>query len=357
MPAGDPQDLPANWTEAELKSTVQSSFGIGSDNDLPPETRFVKNVAQLVRRRLARHGEDASAVAVFFMSPSAPEPVAGNSQRVPMLDNALTQLSGYFWFVSEVVASGLKHPIAETLDDQGIFDFATTTLELGSTPAIIADFRTDPPTVRLYSAGLSSPDNFEVVSITSTNITFIEIFASLDRTYKDGLSSPNVQGKGGKLWRNAKKNYPISDAEQKIQFALKIGLANAFPTCTIREEQGMPVGRLDLEIEEADPLDRTKITRHAILELKVLRSFYATGKAIPESTTKTWVKDGVVQAAEYKRDRGAMAAALCCFDMRKDDSKDTCFKHVATMAKDSEVLLRRWMLFTDAKSYRTSIAA
>ncbi len=50
--------LPADWKTSDLEKTVKNDFGIGADNDLPQPTRFVKNIAQLVRRRLARGGEN-----------------------------------------------------------------------------------------------------------------------------------------------------------------------------------------------------------------------------------------------------------------------------------------------------------
>lgn len=104
-------------------------------------------------------------------------------------------------------------------------------------------------------------------------------------------------------------------------------------------------------------LNRTNITRHAVLELKVLRSFFFGGKPVTDTETKGWIAEGVVQAAEYRDDRSALAAALCCFDMRKGDSLETCFTHVTDEAKKRNVTLRRWHIHNSAKAFRKAKAA
>jgi hypothetical protein len=131
-----------------------------------------------------------------------------------------------------------------------------------------------------------------------------------------------------------------------------VGLVNAFPSCTVRHEQPTPLGRVDLEIEEINPLDPGITVRHAVLELKVLRSFSNTGTPVATGRIQEWVDSGVRQAAAYRADKGARAAALCCFDMRREDSGDSCFDDVRYLANQLTVALRRWYLFASSSLCR-----
>ena len=116
-------------------------------------------------------------------------------------------------------------------------------------------------------------------------------------------------------------------------------------------------GRLDLEIEQADPIDRSKVTRHAILELKVLRSFGETGTIIGDEYTRGWVDSGVKQAHAYRESKAAKWSALFCFDMRKDNSGEKCFDHVRDLAQSLNVFLKCWFLYAKSKYYRNALAS
>src|SRR5687767_3721207 len=102
----------------------------------------------------------------------------------------------------------------------------------------------------------------------------------------------------------------------------------AFPTCTIRHEETGTSGRLDLEIEETDEASLGTVVRYAVLEPKVLRSFRSGGSTYSDQKNLDWIEDGVGQAASYRAERKALAAALCCFDMRKEMTGEKCFDHV-----------------------------
>ena len=90
----------------------------------------------------------------------------------------------------------------------------------------------------------------------------------------------------------------------------------------------------------------------AILELKVLRSFSSTGTPYSENKMKKHVKDGVEQAGMYRTEHEPRTAALCCFDMRKEDTEQKCFKHVKDLAITLKVALHRWYLYSSAKKAR-----
>jgi hypothetical protein len=341
------------WKGADLPSTAKSNVGVGADSDVPPQIRFVAGVARLVRRRLARNGADADPArpAVFLLEPSpAIEAPDVQPQRVPMLDNGLTPITGRLWFVNPVVRAG-KYLDVEDCDDNTLFTIVIETLGLGTIPAIVFDPRTPVPSVRYYPSGLHDPDNVEALAVFHADVSFDRIFAAIDRIYEHCLITPEAQPPAAKLWDTGEKWWPVRNAEDVVQSQLKAGLIVAFPSCTIRHEQTAVTGRLDLEIEESDPLDPSQIVRHAILELKVLRSYGSTGISVSEQETESWVESGVRQAASYRRDKGARLAALCCFDMRKVPVP-ACFELVAELAAKLQVEVRTWYIYATSEQLR-----
>jgi hypothetical protein len=349
---GEPTLL-GDWSISELGRTARANVGVGADADLPREVRFLAGVAKLIRRRLAEQGAtaDPARPAVFLLEPNArahkPDAMP---KRVPMLDNGLTTVTGRLWFVSPVVVTG-NYVDLDEWDDDALFSVVTVTLQLGVVPAIVFDPRTQPATVRYYPNGLSDADTCDAVAV-SADVSLQRIYSAIDRVYWTCLITPEAQGRAGKLWKESKRWWPSSEAEDIVQLYLRAGLTTAFPTCTVRHEQSMVPGRLDVEIEESDPLDRSRLTRHAILELKVLRSFRSSGVPVPVKETLDWVESGVRQAASYRNDKGALAAALCCFDMRREHSVDRCFEHVRDLAVTLSVDLKSWFLFAASEQYR-----
>ena len=141
-----------------------------------------------------------------------------------------------------------------------------------------------------------------------------------------------------------------------VQAHVKISLVSRFPFCTIRHEQSQQTGRNDLEIEEADPFDNNSVVRHAIIELKVLRSFRSTGTPVPEADADESIKEGIQQAAAYRAVKSAHWSALSCFDMRSNDAGyDACFSHVKEYASKKDVVLWRWFLYESSASYRKAM--
>jgi len=353
---GDDQEMASlgAWEGDNLQSTALANAGIGADAGLPPETRFLSGVAKLVRRRKATQGADSDPIrpAIFLLaSTSRVHNLGGVAKRAPMIDNGLEVLSGRLWSVNEGVVSG-HYVELEELDDDGLFKLVADELKLGNVPAIIFDPRTIPVSVRYYQDGLRSPDTVELLSVTGANVNLDRIFKVIGQVHRKCLITPEAQVRAGKLWKDASKWWASEDAEDLVQLHLRVGLTTAFPTCTVRHEQTDVPGRLDLEIEECDPLDRSRVTRFAILELKVLRSFGSTGKGYPSQYVLDWVDSGVRQAATYRDERGAREAALCCFDMRRECTGEECFNHVRDLAKELVVVLRVWFIFASSAQYR-----
>jgi hypothetical protein len=342
------------WQGDDLIGTVLGNAGIGADAGLPAETRFLSGVAKLVRRRRATPGADSDPVtpAIFLLGAAAPTQNLGSqATRIPMLDNGLTRLSGRLWSVNSGVVSGHYVDIQE-LNDDALFKLVTEELKLGSVPAIVFDPRTSRPSVRHYSKGLNNPDAVEQIEISGAEVTLDGVFAVIGQVYGNCLITPEAQVRAGKLWKDSTKWWAADNAEDMVQLHLRVGLVTAFPTCTVRHEQTDIPGRLDLEIEESDPLDRSQVTRYVVLELKVLRSFGSTGKEYTTEYNLNWVESGVRQAATYRDKRGARAAALCCFDMRTKHTGGECFGHVTELADRHQVVLRLWFIFATSEQYR-----
>ena len=348
-----------SWADADFARTVNEDAGIGADAGLPDHVRFISGIVKLIRRHLALSKMDGLSPkpAIFLLEPSVPTgKLDVASTRVPMLDNGLTAVTGRLWFVSPVVVSG-RYVEIDANDDDQVFSVVTDNLQLGHVQAIVFDPRTVPPEVRFYANGLGQPEYYQPVTVANPDVSLSRIFEAIDLIYKSCLITPEAQTRSGKLWEKEQQYWAAQNAEDVVQTNLKAGLVAAFPSCTVRHEQTSVPGRLDLEIEESDPVDRGHIIRHAVLELKVLRSYGSTGKSVSETKTLEWVQSGVQQAAAYRNERNASASALCCFDMRKEASGETCFDHVREMATDLKVEMKIWYIYATSHQYRSATTA
>lgn len=340
----------AGWDDDDLRETADANFGLGTEAGLPDPIRFLVGVARTIRNRHHETGLDSEEVpAIFFLQPKGPssvDPIEFESQ--PMIDDGRTKLGGRFWFVGPPVYGAIGLAVSNWDDMGEIFDLAGTELELGHVPAVFFDPRGKKPNLRHYPRGLKHRDDVTVSSFQGEKMSLervIEVVDEATRTHLDGPAG------GAGLWKKASQRWVSDKAEKNIQFALKVALHHALPTAVIREEQPDMAGRLDLEIEE--PLmEDGKFIRHAILELKVLRSFGSTGAAVSETHTRKTVKDGVQQAIAYRKARKARGAALCCFDMRVKDARKDCFRGVKAPARREKLALRVWPIYASAEERR-----
>jgi hypothetical protein len=351
---GDQTTSLGAWESDDFTATALLNAGIGVTAGLPAGTRFFSEIAKLVSKRIRRGGAESDPVrpAIFLLASTTREHnLGGAAKRVPMFNNGREVLSGRVWSVNEGAACA-HYLNLEELDDDALFKHVTDKLKLGNAPAIIFDPRTTPPSVRHYPNGLKEPDEVDVLNVTTSDVNLGRIFEVIGQVHAKCLITPEAQMLVGKLWKDSSKWQASEKAEELVQWHLRVGLTTAFPTCDVRHEQTAVSGRLDLKIEERDPLDPSQVTRYAILELKVLRSFGSTGKAYPSEDILEWVESGVKQAAAYRQDWGAKDAALCCFDMRKEYSMEECFNHVRDLANRLAVALRVWFIFASSAQYR-----
>ncbi|MFJ6195786.1 hypothetical protein [Micromonospora sp. NPDC092111] len=343
------------WSPEALLDTLQQFLGVGLNDDLSDEIRFLGGVATLIRKRLVRGelNQSPRRPAVFFLHP---EPLdvssADKGQFFPMLDNGLDPVSGRLWFLNKVVNCGTAIEV-QSDNDASLFNLVVKELGVGEIPAVILDTRTPEPEARYYPKGLGSPGQCRLVRIDVAHVSVNDVFEVIDRVYEQQLCTPDVQGNGGKLWEgDSTRGWAVKNAEDKVSVVIRSGLSGHFIGCFIEAEQVQPEGRLDILIKEPSLNDRAQQTLHAVLELKVLRGKNSSGASVPDSYNKDWVEKGVLQASEYRRGNGARLAALCCFDMRSTPSGQDCFQHVQELAERLDVRVKCWHLFSSSENYR-----
>ena len=337
------------WADTDFAATARSHTGIGVDQDLPKELRFRRNVAKLIKRRNMVGNARRDSLAVFILSPHPPKVVT--DPRIPMLDNGLTEIVGRIWFVNEAVRTG--HYIDNIFNDTELFDTVTTEIALGDRPTIVFDPRLPNPEIRFYPNGMSDEDNCVVHAISDTEVTYDTINQVVDSVYKNSFQTPDANVPGSpSVWQNSQKYWPSRSAEAIIQSHLKTGLAAYFFDCDIRYEQSSSVGRLDLEIERSDPNDYFSISRLAVIELKVLRSFRYNGRATRNGAIMRWITKGVGQVIAYQSARHTQMGFLMCFDMRDTDTGEHCFSHVLMLAQKHGVSLIRRFLYNSSDALR-----
>jgi hypothetical protein len=354
-----PDESADPWSDQHLLQTVAGYAGAGADADQPEEVRFLRGVAGLVKKRRQREleGETAVEPAVFLLCPTEPQTIDRMLLKShPMLDNGLTPVAGRLWLVGPVVVSGKSMPL-DTREDNAFFEFVVNDLKQGEVATVIYDPRADPMHIRYYPAGLQNVDTCEIIDISvKAPINIRRILDIVDQVCKKQLITPDAQSQMGKLWKDSSRHWVARDAELIIQMYLVTALFAALPSCVIRWEQSQATGRLDIEIEEPDPSRPAYTIRHAILELKVLRSFGSTGRAFTVTKVREWVSKGVDQAYAYRIDKGSLQSSLCCFDMRKSHADMSAFEEVADKATRLDVTVQRWCLYASAEDYRTFLA-
>lgn len=339
------------WDDSSLLSTAWENVGVGADEGLPDEVRFVANVTRLIRVRLAEADVSEQVPAVFFLLPHGPNGVA--LRREPLFHNGMVSLGGTFWFVNPVVTNAHGYDL-DAWDDEAAFDLAEGTLGIGTSIAVVFDPRPSTPKLFLYPNGLGDADHIKTLRLDASDVKLRDVLAVIDQVHEQFLVTPGAQDAPGKVWQNRSKHYPVLKAEAVIQMYLRIGLQSAFPSCVVRREQRGISGRLDLDIEEPIPGHQGALVPKALLELKVLRSYGSKGASVSAAETRNWIKDGVTQAIAYQREENAHEVALCCFDMRTVPSGEACFRHVRDLATTHGVQLRVWYLFNSAKAFQRS---
>lgn len=348
------------WAAEDIEATFSQFAGIGATAGLPEQPRFVAGVAYLLRERKAFLDANCQSavndIAIFVLKPTPPDSTP-SAVRVPMVNNGRTEVGGRLWFTAPTANSAHYVTLPyESNDDDARFTYVTDELNLGSLPTLIFDPRTVTPQLRWYPEGLKQLDNVELKPLAG-DVSPDDVFEAIDLLYMRHFVTPDGLPHGVSLWHDASRHRPLRNAEALVQSHLMTGLTLRFPHCIVRHEQPETSGRNDLEIEQIDPNDHSVVTRHAVIELKVLRSYRYSGSSVSEPETRRWIKDGVIQAMAYRNEKNIQWSALCCFDMREDDEGDgVCFTHVRNIAAALDVILGRWFIYKSARDYRRALS-
>lgn len=337
----------------DLIATLRAFPFAGLDSDLSDSERFARGVAQALRAWIKSNPDEIGSHAVFLLRPEVPESLkAKEIAAFYGLDDGETDVTRGLWFVGAPVVRGFRLVVADSFD--GMFP---QVVDAGLGDDIAVAFRNTQtgPILRYYPNGLADPETRVVMSLGEKPVELDKILEVVSVVHRSTLLTPSGHHGGAKLWSNPDGHFPVRHVEAEIQAYLRAGLSTGLPLCRINAEQNLVAGRLDLEIEELDPTSKT-FARHAILELKVLRSFGSTGRKTSKPATERWVDEGVDQAHTYRIERNARSAALCCFDMRTNVGDKACLKKIETKAAALDVRVEAWPLYPKAKPFRADAA-
>ncbi len=345
------------WSRDTLTETLRRSYGKGANDDLEEPLRFVFGVVDLARTRYHLFGETTGdRPTIFLLHPADPNSLPPGRivvRRVPMLHEGREDIGGRVWFVNHVVNEGVFVELDDGEDIGSTFEWLRGIEGMGDIPAVVIDLRDHGLVANFYRKGLSNPTANERADLRKATLSLDEVREVLDGIHTTSLCTPDAQGHIGSTWKDSRSRLPVREAELAVQRTVKVGLQGKYlGVFNVVAEQPGPSGRFDLMVEQFDALDRTSLTRHVLLELKVLRSRTHTGTQVREAQNGKAIEDGVRQAAVYRDERNVRSAALCCYDMRDEFVGEEMFSDVRDAAAAARVELWSWHLFSSSKAYR-----
>jgi hypothetical protein len=246
--------------------------------------------------------------------------------------------------------------IPDGADTDALFTFVSQTLKSGSRPAVYFDGSANDEVFRFYPGGVDDPDNCEDITFCGAQINETTLKSLLDRIHERSLMTPTASPSSGDLWKDGRKCYPVEQAERAIQRTLYDALAATLGNVRVKYEETGVFGRYDLALIEQDPLDPSKSTNHAILELKIVKAFTSTGNPVSDTANKKAVLKGITQAFAYRKEHGSRISALCCYDMRSNPTLHKHFDCGCKAATKLEVKLWAWPLFSTTEASRDRLA-
>lgn len=346
-----------SWADSDLLDTARAYVGSGYNQDAPPFAQFCHAAAKIIQKRRVVDLSTLKSAPTIFVMATVPNISSLCLDNQPMFDRGQVELAGHIWFGAARLARGVGIELPAGNDSQQ-FAYVIDSLGVGTAPAIYYDAAYDDALMRIYPKGLSNADDYQSISLDSTNLTLDYIKILLDILHEKLLKTPTASEAARDLWEDKNKFIPIKESEKGIQKTLYSALTGqlAFGQICIKQEGTSVMGRYDFRLDEQDPIDSSKWIHHAILELKVVKSFTHTGNPVPTTQNKTAVTDGVDQAHEYRNDHSCRMAALCCYDMRKDPNPDEAVAHEVDRAEKLDVRLWAWPIYSSPKQARTEKA-
>ncbi len=325
----------------------------GDVTNVPILERFAIYVARAVSKYERRTNCDRTQPAAFVLvdGPTLAALRAGRS-RDTMVSTGANQVTGRIHFVTETVARSVYETF-EGAEAQVIVD-RLEALALDNLPVLIYQPLVDGSFLEFFPNGTSSDVGRRSIDLCTVSISESDIVQAVKSVHMAQLITPDLTHPFG-VWTNPAKGWPIKDAERGIQQFVRVGLQTRFYWCRVAMEQPDKDGRTDLELLDEATGGPGIVTRHATLELKVLRSRGETGSSVSNATTEQHISDGVNQAYSYAMSRTSIHRLLCCFDMRDSDvGDDTTFSHVRSTAATLAVKLFRWYLYRSSDQYRAA---
>ncbi|QQM31716.1 hypothetical protein JET14_05980 [Martelella lutilitoris] len=309
--------------------------------------RFGVRVAKLINLRLAQRETGDFSAFILDQSLANQSPTKFDLKEFPLLANGADAVSGKLWLTSCTLRT--SHELVLTWTDQASLFQTIRHADLSEKPTMIVDWRPSTPVVLFYRKGIKNQEDVVEVSLEDGPMSEHELEKALNLFYHRCLRTPALaaEGHAKKIWRKSDKGIPDPRPEEAIQGRLMDGLRVAFVKYNFRAETFTDDGRADIEIWRYSNSEGQKArVTDWILELKALADKTTTGSSVSDSKCREAIRSGLEQAVAYKQRLNAGRAALCCYDMRREDiGHEKCFTEIAESAATAEVPLWRWFLF------------
>ncbi|WP_347469094.1 hypothetical protein [Burkholderia stagnalis] len=342
--------LLGSWEADRQQLAVAQRADYGDVDDLSDDLRFQVHVSRMIRKRENQLDFETSGAAAFILvNPDEQDKLRTGRVFDRLVHTGTRRLSSRVHFVTPQATSSVMEEYKG--DDNDLFELVTK-LGYDDRPALLYVPSDGESSLSYYPNGMRTDDGVREVILKFGQVTEAEVHETLQAIYRSELCTPDNMGPT-KLWKDAVKGYPVEEAERTVQQMIRHALVGRFLWCTIRQEQPGKSGRTDLEIVD----DRTgkpgMIYHHALLELKVLRSFGSTGTAYSETAVQDAIVEGVNQAHSYGTANNSVLRMLCCYDMRSNDvGDDATFVQVKDRANTLSIRLKRWYLYRTSQDYR-----
>jgi len=316
----------------------------------------LESVARAISARMDHqdYAAEPKRLTIFLIS-DRPRELAERIGAVsePILDNGSRSFCGCILVAPATCHSGYGYALNGTTNAelfQEVVDKGA-----GEEIALVFDPNATEKEIRYYPKGLALPEMVQRFSFRTMNFTVQMLDSVLKRLHDEILLTPDA-AKGLDIWERASNYWPIKDCEARLQGLMKLTLTVAFDTRLFSVMWEVPgtQGRCDLFVIARDTNENGRLTAHAVIELKVLRSFSSGGSRVAKKVNADAIKKGVLQARGYRDDRHALHAMLCCYDMRKpiQSDGDKCFDPIRKGASRNAVHLRCYRLYRTADDLR-----
>lgn len=339
------------WKEDDISATVARYTGNRYYHSLPDNVQFIHSVGKILAIRNARDASALCSAPSFYVLGPVPEGIQLVPKREPTFSLGGVNVAGKVWFGAAAMNSSNGFSIPSDADADVLFTFVSETLASGTRSAIYFDGSTNDVVLRFYPNGVDNPDDCEDILFGGKHINEATVKAMLDRIHERSLITPTASMASRKLWKDGTKCFPAERPEGAIQEIVEIGLGNALGNVRVKREETGIYGRFDLALIEQDPLEPTKTINHAILELKVVKSFTHTGNEVSDAANHKAVLKGLKQAFSYQKEHGSRISAVCCYDMRQSHSSGDKCRYAAKLG----VEFWAWPLFSTTEASRNSL--